>query len=97
LPFGRIVALSWILPCDIGGPLCQAGVGAERSMISVVAVAGFAPPRIITRGRYPSDGFKGNSTDVPYVRDPVKIVFATTVVHVRVVGLKNRDPRPEPA
>jgi hypothetical protein len=38
----------------------------------------------------------GSSTDVPYVRDPVKIVLATTAVHVFVAGLKKREPRPDP-
>jgi hypothetical protein len=64
-PFGRIVALIWIRGWDIDGPYCHAGVGADRSMISVVAVAGLPPPRIITRGRYPFAGVSGSRTDVP--------------------------------
>ena len=38
-------------------------------MISVVAVAGLLPPKIMTRGRYPFAGVSGSSTDVPYVRE----------------------------
>ena len=49
-PFGRIVAFISIRGCDIAGPYCHCGAGADRSMISVVAVAGSPPPKIITRG-----------------------------------------------
>jgi len=71
LPFGRIVAFISIRGCDIGGPYCHWGVAADRSMISVVAVAGSPPPKIITRGLYPSAGVRGRSTDEPYVRVPL--------------------------
>ena len=64
-PLGRIVAFIWMRGWDIGGPVVQAGVAAERSMISVVAVAGLPPPKIITRGLYPFAGVSGRSTDVP--------------------------------
>ena len=50
LPFGRMVALIWMRARDIAGPLCHTGVGADKLMISVVAVAGLAPPMLITRG-----------------------------------------------
>jgi len=46
-----MVAFISIRPCDIGGPKLQAGVAASGSMISVVAVAGLPPPKIITRAR----------------------------------------------
>ena len=68
VPFGRIVAFISMRGCDIGGPYCHWGVAADRSMISVVAVAGSAPPKIITRALYPSAGLRGRSTDEPYVR-----------------------------
>jgi len=37
-------------PVDIGGPAFQVGVAADRSMISVLDVAGLPPPKFITRG-----------------------------------------------
>src|SRR3954447_22856718 len=40
LPFGRIMAFIWIRPVDMDDAGFQAGVVSERSMISVVAVAG---------------------------------------------------------
>ena len=49
-PLGRSVAFISIRGCDIAGPYCHCGAGADRSMISVVAVAGSPPPKIITRG-----------------------------------------------
>src|SRR5882724_12916749 len=51
LPFGRSTELpSTRAPEGIFPILTQAGVGLEKSMISVVAVAfGTPPPRIITR------------------------------------------------
>src|SRR5262245_25202670 len=50
-PLGRMVAFISIRGCDIEGPNCHCGVPADRSMISVVAVAGLLPPKIMTRGR----------------------------------------------
>jgi len=49
-PFGKITAFIWIRPVDIDGAAFQLGVAAERSMISVVAVAGLPPPKFITLG-----------------------------------------------
>src|ERR1700741_807174 len=51
LPFGRSTELpSTRAPDGISPILTQVGVGLEKSMISVVAVAfGTPPPRIITR------------------------------------------------
>ena len=49
-PLGKIVAFISMRGADIAGPLVQAGVGTERSMISVVAVAGLPPPKIMTFG-----------------------------------------------
>ena len=60
-----MVAFNSMRPCDIGGPHCHSGVAADRSMISVVLVAGLPPPKIITRDAYPFDGDNGSSTDVP--------------------------------
>ena len=40
LPLGRMTAFIWMRPVDMFGPGVQLGEGAERSMISVVAVAG---------------------------------------------------------
>ena len=51
--------------CDIAGPNCHCSGDTERSRISVVLVAGFPPPKIMTRGLYPFDGFSGSRTDVP--------------------------------
>ena len=70
-PFGSRVAFISIRGCDIGGPYRHWGVGADRSMISVVAVAGSPPPKIITRGVYPSAGPRGRSTEEPYRRVPL--------------------------
>src|SRR4051794_33502493 len=67
-PFGRIVAFISMRGCDIEGPHAHFGVDADASRISVVAVAGLPPPKIITRGLYPSAGESGRRTDVPYVR-----------------------------
>jgi len=47
-PARRIVAFISIRGCDIAGPYCHCGAGADRSMISVVAVAG-SPPRRSSR------------------------------------------------
>ena len=44
VPLGRMIAFIWIRPVDISGPGVQLGETAERSMISVVFVAGLAPP-----------------------------------------------------
>src|SRR5689334_10434625 len=49
-PFGSMTAFIWIRPDDIGGPAVQLGVETDRSMISVVAVAGFPPPKFMTFG-----------------------------------------------
>ena len=68
LPVGRSTAFISMRGCDMGGPICQAGTAAERSMTSVVAVAGFPPPKIMIRGRYPFAGVSGSSTEEPYVR-----------------------------
>src|SRR3989449_1496254 len=65
LPFGRIVAFISIRGCDIGGPNCHWGEAADRSIISVLTVAGSPPPKIITRGLYPSTGDRGRSTEEP--------------------------------
>src|SRR5262245_24201371 len=50
LPLGSMVAFMWILAVDIFGPGVQAGEAAERSIISVVRVAGLGcpPPKFIT-------------------------------------------------
>src|SRR5512133_809205 len=50
LPLGSMTAFIWIRPVDILGPGVQLGEAAERSMISVVAVAGLPPPKFITFG-----------------------------------------------
>src|SRR5262249_6544628 len=50
LPLGRIVAFISIRGWDMLGPQFKAGVVAPRSMVSVVAVEGFPPPMMITRG-----------------------------------------------
>ncbi len=65
LPFGRIVAFISMRGCDIGGPVLPPRRRRRQSMISVVAVAGLPPPKIITRGLYPFAGVNGSSTDVP--------------------------------
>ena len=49
-PLGKITASISIRGWLIVGPYCHAGVAAPRSMISVVAVAGFPPPLMITLG-----------------------------------------------
>src|SRR5260370_1216330 len=50
LPLGRMIAFIWIRPVDILGPGFQLGETAERSMISVVGVAGLPPPKFMTFG-----------------------------------------------
>src|SRR5437868_2575337 len=47
LPLGRMTAFIWMRPVDIEGPgvQVQSCGSAERSMISVVAVAGLLPPK----------------------------------------------------
>ena len=45
LPSGSKTAFIWMRPEDMLGPGVQAGEGAERSMISVVLVAGLSPPK----------------------------------------------------
>src|SRR5262245_7261150 len=53
LPLGRMTAFIWMRPVDILGPGVQLGEAAERSMISVVAVAGMVrspPPKFMTFG-----------------------------------------------
>jgi hypothetical protein len=44
VPSGRMTASIWMRPVDMLGPGVQLGLGAERSMISVEAVAGLPPP-----------------------------------------------------
>src|SRR3989449_3515302 len=70
-PFGSRVAFISIRGCDIGGPYRHWGVGADRSMISVVAVAGSPPPKIITRGGYPSARPRGRRTEKTNPRGPL--------------------------
>ena len=48
LPLGRIVAFISMRACDIDGPYSQCSGVAAVSMISVVAVAGLPPPKIMT-------------------------------------------------
>ena len=50
LPLGRMTAFIWMRPVDMLGPAVQLGEAAERSMISVVAVAGLPPPKFMTCG-----------------------------------------------
>jgi hypothetical protein len=65
LPSGRITAFISILPADIGALGVQAGVGAEKSMTSVLAVAGLPPPAVSTLALNPSEASSGNSTVLP--------------------------------
>src|SRR6476660_607323 len=67
-PFGSIVAFISMRGCPMAGPVVQAGVAADKSMISVVGVDGFPPPKMITFGVYPLAGVNGNSAADPYVR-----------------------------
>ena len=50
VPLGRMTAFIWMRPVDILGPGVQLGETAERSMISVVSVAGLPPPKFMTFG-----------------------------------------------
>ena len=50
LPLGRMIAFISMRGWDMAGPVTQCGLAAPMSMISVVAVAGFPPPKIITFG-----------------------------------------------
>src|SRR5262245_47870830 len=50
VPLGRMTAFIWMRPVDIVGPGDQLGEAAERSMSSVVFVAGLPPPKFITFG-----------------------------------------------
>src|SRR5215471_6892940 len=50
LPLGRMMAFISTRPVDILGPGVQLGEAAERSMISVVLVAGLPPPKFMTFG-----------------------------------------------
>ena len=81
-PLGSIVAFISMRACDIGTPYDHAGLATERSIISVVAVAGLPPPKIMTRGLKPLAGVKGIRTELPYVRVPLYCVFAIFNVHV---------------
>jgi hypothetical protein len=45
-----MTAFIWMRPVDILGPGVQLGETAERSMISVVFVAGLPPPKFMTFG-----------------------------------------------
>src|SRR5256885_4097443 len=65
-PFGSRVAFISIRGCDIGGPYRHWGVGADRSMISVVAVAGSPPPKIITKTGERRVGEEGRSPGAAY-------------------------------
>ncbi len=49
-PLGRMIAFIWIRRVDMLGPGVQVGVAEERSMISVLLLAGLPPPKFITRG-----------------------------------------------
>src|SRR5256712_11527395 len=61
-PVGSRVAFISIRGCDIGGPYRHWGVGADRAMISVVAVGGAPPPKNIPRGADPSPRPRGPGT-----------------------------------
>ena len=50
LPSGKITAFISIRALLMLGPDCHAGVGAPKSMISLVLVAGLWPPMMITFG-----------------------------------------------
>src|SRR4029450_7241330 len=50
VPLGRMTAVIWMRPVDILGPDVQRGDAAERSMISVVLVAGSPTTQLIDCG-----------------------------------------------
>ena len=70
LPLGSIVAFISMRGCAIFGPVTHAGEDADRSIISVVLVAGLPPPKMMTLGLYPFAGVRGKRTEEPYVRIP---------------------------
>jgi hypothetical protein len=49
-PFGRMIAFISMRPVDMFGPAVHDGEAAERSIISVLAVAGLPPPKFIIFG-----------------------------------------------
>src|SRR5438128_10790927 len=67
LPLGSRTAFICTRGADIGGRLCQAGVGCESAMIPALAVAfpepPGQPPMIMMRARHVSDGLSGRRTD----------------------------------
>src|SRR5262245_53090836 len=67
LPLGRMTAFISILPADMGAfvRVTHAGVAAEKSMISVEAVAGLPPPAVSTLALYPSSANSGRRTVLP--------------------------------